>query len=203
MIKASTNGHKAVCELLLARGCNVDMQSKDGSTALMCASQNGHKVVCELLITGGCNVDMQTNNGWTALIWASQNGHEAVCELLITHRCNVDMQNKDGRTALMNASRYGKIPVVISLIEAGCDYSLRNKDGKSAMDILREKHPDEVEEVQVSRSPTAVVTHSLIWNRNELEFQTSDFLLLSDPFSHNHFRVTHKPMFTGGYRCDE
>ena len=52
--------------------------------------------------------------------------------------------------------------IVISLIKAGCDYSLRNKNGKSAMDYLRERHPDKVEEVQVSRSPTAVVTHSLI-----------------------------------------
>ena len=93
---------------------------------------------------------------------ASDNGHKAVCELLITRGCNVDMQNKYGTTALMWASRNGHIPIVISLIEAGCDYSLKPKGGKSAMDFLREKHPDKVEEVQVSRSPTAVVTHSLI-----------------------------------------
>ena len=154
-------------------------------------------------LNDGVRADSQNEYGATALMMASYHGHEAVCELLITRGCNVDMQNNNGWTALMYASRYGKIPVVISLIEAGCDYSLRDKEGKSAMDWLRVEHPDDVKEVQVSRSPTAVVTHSLIENRNELEFQTSDFLLLSHPFGHNHSRVTHKSMFTGGYRCDE
>ena len=82
--------------------------------------------------------------------------------MLITRGCNVDVQNNDGETALSQASYFGYIPIVISLIEAGCDASLRNKGGKSAMDYLRERHPDKVEEVQVSRSPTAVVSHSLI-----------------------------------------
>ena len=113
----------------------------------------------------GVHKDSQDDEyGSTALMWASDNGHEAVCELLITRGCNVDMQNKDGWTALMYASYsyHGKIPVAISLIEAGCDYSLRNEEGKSAMDYLRKDYHDNVEEAQVSRSPSAVVTHSLI-----------------------------------------
>ena len=143
-------------------GVHKDSQNEDGTTALMWASYNGHEAVCELLITRGCNLDMQNKDGRTALMYASDKGHEAVCELLITRGCNVDMQNNNGDTALIWASYNGKIPVVISLIEAGCDYSLRDNQGKCAMDILREKCPDKVEEVQVSRSPTAVVTHSLI-----------------------------------------
>ena len=110
----------------------------------------------------GVRADSQDEYGCTALIEASSYGREAVCELLITRGCHVDMQDINGRTALIAASYYGHIPIVISLIEAGCDYSLRSKAGKSAMDWLREKHPDKVEQVQVSRSPTAVVTHSLI-----------------------------------------
>ena len=107
-------------------------------------------------------MDSQNEDGTPALIIAPIYGQKAVCELLITRGCHVDMQDNIGYTALMWASYHGHIPVIISLIEAGCDYSLRNKEGKSAMDVLREKHPDKVEEVQVSRSPTAVVTHSLI-----------------------------------------
>ena len=151
-------------------GVHKDSQDEYGWTALILASYNGHEAVCELLITRGCNLDMQNKVGNTALIWASANGHEAVCELLITRGCDVDMQNKDGHTALILASYHGHIPVVISLIEAGCDYSLRNKKGKSAMDYLREKHPDKVKQVQVSRSPTAVVTHSLIQTEIQVHF---------------------------------
>ena len=124
--------------------------------------RNGNILDVKKRLDDGVHVNSQDEYGDTALIWASENGHKAVCELLITRGCNLEMQNKRGDTALMKASFWGYIPVVISLIEAGCDYSLRGKEGKSAMDHLREKRLDKVEEVQVSRSPTAVVTHSLI-----------------------------------------
>ena len=126
------------------------------------SAQNGNISDVEKRLDQGVRKDSQNEHGDTALIWASWNGHKAVCELLIARGCNVDMQSKYGMTALIAASHNGKIPIVISLIEAGCDQSLRNKEGKSAMDYLREKHPDKVKEVQVSRSPTAVVTHPLI-----------------------------------------
>ena len=93
---------------------------------------------------------------------SAENGNISDVKRRLDDGINKDTQNENGYTALMYASYHGEIPIVISLIEAGCDYSLRNKEGKSAMDYLREEHPDKVKEVQVSRSPTAVVTHSLI-----------------------------------------
>ena len=129
---------------------------------LLSSAQTGSIKDVITCLDEGLHVDSKNEVGTTALMLASKNGYKAVCELLITRGCNVDMQNKYSWTALMEASYNGEIPVVISLIKAGCDYSLRNKEGKSAMDVLREKHPGKVEEVQVSHSPTAVVTHSLI-----------------------------------------
>ena len=38
---ASGAYQKAVCELLITRGCNLDMQDKDGDTALIWASKTG------------------------------------------------------------------------------------------------------------------------------------------------------------------
>ena len=161
-INSARDGNISDVKKRLDDGVHVNSQNEYGFTALIWASAKGHKEICDLLITHGCNVDMQDKDGSTALIWASNNEHEAVCELLITRGCNVDMQDKDGSTALMNASYRGRISVVISLIKAGCDQSLRDEEGKSAMDILRKEHPGKVKQVQVSRSPTAVVTHSLI-----------------------------------------
>ena len=88
LIFASANGQKAVCELLITRGCNVDMQTKDGRTALIWASGNGHEAVCELLITGGCNVDMQNKDGDTALILASYHGRIPIVISLIEAGCD-------------------------------------------------------------------------------------------------------------------
>ena len=127
------------------------------------SARNGNISGVKRRLDDGVRADSQDDKyGDTALIDASYNGHKAVCELLITRGCNVDMQSNVGNTALMEASMNGQKAICELLIEAGCDYSLRNKEGKSAMDYLREKHPDKVKEVQVSRSPTAVVTHSLI-----------------------------------------
>ena len=126
------------------------------------SARNGNISDVKKRLDDGVHKDSQDYDGYTALMRASVNGHKAVCELLITRGCNVDMQNKNGSTALIRASYWGRIPIVISLIKAGCDYSLRDKWGNIAMDYLRGKHPDKVKEVQVSRSPTAVVTHSLI-----------------------------------------
>ena len=160
---SALNGNISDVKKRLNDGVDKDSQDEYGYTALIWASARGHEAVCELLITRGCNVDMQTKDGNTALMRASWAGHKAVCELLITRGCNLDMQDfYGGATALIYASSNGQIPVVISLIEAGCDYSHRDNEGKSAMDKLRQYHPDKVKEVQVSRSPTAVVTHSLI-----------------------------------------
>ena len=39
---ASQNGHTEVVKLLLEKEAQVDMQGKDGGSALMLASQNGH-----------------------------------------------------------------------------------------------------------------------------------------------------------------
>ncbi len=133
----------------------MNIQTNDGYTAFILAAGYGYKEVCESLMSHGCTVDIQTNDGDTALIWSATNGHVEVCESLISRGCNLDIQNNNGETALIMAALNGHIPAVISLIQAGCNYSLTDGQNKSAMDWLEEKHPDEVEEVQV----THLLTH--------------------------------------------
>ena len=100
LINASYNGHKEVCELLITRGCNVDIQCKIGETALIKASTFGHEAVCELLITCGCNVDMQDEYGNTALIWASYYGKIPVVISLIEAGCDYSLRDKKGKSAM-------------------------------------------------------------------------------------------------------
>jgi ankyrin repeat protein len=167
---AAEYGHEGICNLLITRGCNLDMQDKYGSTALMNAAARGREGVCDLLITRGCKLDMQDKNGGTALMRAADRGlcYKGVCDLLITRGCKADMQDEYGSTALMKAAANGHIPIMISLIEAGCNHSLKNKEGKSGMDLLRQNYPDKVKEMEVTHSLTAVVTHSFIHSRTEM-----------------------------------
>ena len=111
---ASLYGHEAVCELLITRGCNVDMQNNSGATALIEASYYGHMEVCELLITRGCNVDMQDKDGRTALMWASYLGQIPVMISLIEAGCDYSLRNKEGKSAMdiLRWNRPGKVKQV-------------------------------------------------------------------------------------------
>jgi ankyrin repeat protein len=79
---ASGRGHAEVIRLLLGAGADVNVQSNDGSTALMPASMYNHPEVVRLLLGARANVNVQSNNGWTALALASHFGHVDVVRLL-------------------------------------------------------------------------------------------------------------------------
>ena len=49
---------------LLAKGAEIDLQAKDGSTALFMASQNGHEGIVQALVAKGAEIDHQVNNGF-------------------------------------------------------------------------------------------------------------------------------------------
>jgi len=146
----AAQGHKEICELLVARGCELDAQNEEGTSALIFAAQEGHLDICNILISNGCDIDLQDNNLDTALMGAAPNGHKSICDLLITSGCQLNIVNNDGSTALIWAAMYGHTAIMIALIEAGCDISIKDKDGNSAMDYLEEKHPTKVSEVQVA-----------------------------------------------------
>ena len=47
---ASKNGHTQIAKQLLKADADVNIQTKNGVTALMLASKNGHTQVVELLV---------------------------------------------------------------------------------------------------------------------------------------------------------
>ena len=63
----------------------MDVQTKDGRTALMAASQKGHEAVVKALLEKGASMDLQTKDGVTELTLASEKGHEAVVKALLEY----------------------------------------------------------------------------------------------------------------------
>lgn len=53
---AAEAGNVAMCNKLIAAGCDIDARC-EGQTALMVAAENGRHSVCEALIEAGCSKD--------------------------------------------------------------------------------------------------------------------------------------------------
>ena len=56
---ASGCGHSAIADRLIAAGANLDLQNKNGMSALMIASHNGRSAVADTLIAAGAKLDLQ------------------------------------------------------------------------------------------------------------------------------------------------
>jgi ankyrin repeat protein len=96
---AAYKGHKDIVDIILAHNCNVDLQTNEGWTALICAAVNGHTDIVDTLLAHKCKLDLQSNNGNTALILAKRLKRVEVAALIENQlRRN---RNWDHRKALM------------------------------------------------------------------------------------------------------
>ena len=85
----------------LDSGVAVDLQTKEGISALMIASGNRKKEVVEVLLQRGAEVNLQNKWGSTALMLAAHNSDSEVVALLLDSGAKLDVQSTRGTTALM------------------------------------------------------------------------------------------------------
>ena len=124
---------------------DVNVQDKDGKTALMYASDYSQM---KFLLDHGADVNIQDKDGKTALMYESasdQGGYSMMCprnysqmQSLLDHGADVNAQDKDGKTALMYAS---KCPQMRFLLDHGADANIQDKDGKTALMYVMDRYP--------------------------------------------------------------
>jgi len=143
---ATYNDHSKIMCLLIKHGANVNIQTKDGTTALMTAviiaSSYGDTKIVRLLIEAGATLDIQDKDGMTALMLAIIHNNTELINLLITSGANLNIQNADGNTALLYACKEGRCddenytnnPIL--LLEKGANPSLKNKEGDTALTVV-------------------------------------------------------------------
>ena len=113
---------------LINSGANVNIQNKEGDTALMYAAATDIQSLIEL-ITSGADLNIQNNNQETALMFAARTGNVNQAEMLICAGAEVNIGNEFQETPLMIATHRGHIECLKELIAAGSDVNKPDIDG--------------------------------------------------------------------------
>lgn len=160
---AAHDGNIEIAALLIERGVDVNLLSRDFS-ALMYATQESRFDVAELLLQNGADTEI-ASDGTTALFNASAEGnHEAVdlllryganvnfcqpltlacayrqmrmAERLLDAGANINAADEDGDTSLHFAIKSGNAATVALLLGRGASRTAVNKQGRAALHTAR------------------------------------------------------------------
>jgi ankyrin repeat protein len=155
LMLAAASGVVTAVDQILKDHPDVNAQDKNGRTALMAAVNGNHDRanspeidrawVVRILLEAGADPNTRDEDGNTALIDATEDSNAVL--VLLQGGANINAQNKAGQTALINCAN----PAVASVLLANhADSSIRDADGKTALDLARQYHLQQKEEVLLS-----------------------------------------------------
>jgi ankyrin repeat protein len=91
MYVATHQNYRAMIELLIAKGVDINYQDSRVNTSLHTAANEGHVEIAELLLANGAQVNIQTKaQAKTPLHYAAQEGNTQIAELLIRYGADVN-----------------------------------------------------------------------------------------------------------------
>jgi len=137
---------------LIEHGADLNLQSKNGQTALM-ASARVSEDLFNLMLSKGADFKIKASDGTTALTQACtgvlrEKVPLAIVEKLLEKGADVDEAanggRTDGYTCLMMAARNSKLELAKLLISYGADVNKKAKDGKSALGLAQEENNAEM-----------------------------------------------------------
>lgn len=133
LYEAIRSKHWDVVRLLLTtKTIDVNIQAKDGRTALGEASHHGVPEIVRMLLENGAQSNISDNLGYSPLHRAAQSGCAGVVNLLIDlGKADVNAANQDGWTPLAEASWFGWPEIVKSLLSKGAKKDMCTSTGDS------------------------------------------------------------------------
>ena len=154
---AATEGRRAVCEVLLARGADLEaITTNDSWTPLLCAVTGGQIGAAKTLVEHGADVNASSKIGETVLHFAASDASAAIVRYGLERGADPAATTQDGYTALHNAARNGNLEVVELLIENGADLAMQTKYGITALHVAASKGHAEVAQLCAERGPEAL-----------------------------------------------
>lgn len=130
---AAAAGNRAMVELLLSRGANVNSKDSHGKTALHIAVEKEFSTVAEVLLANKADANAQDNSGNTPLFSAANNGSLKLVAMLLAAGANPNLPNKQGLTPLVLPAAHRSSEIVKVLLAAGANPNVERDNGRTPL----------------------------------------------------------------------
>ncbi len=128
-LQASLSGNIDVVKELLEKGLPVNIQDKDGKTALMNAAVRGHREIIGILLENGADVNLKDKYGHTVLSKAMERGRQDLIDILFKKKIDVQSDTEQQSLLLMQAIQKGQLHVVKMSLQNGVDVNFKSTAG--------------------------------------------------------------------------
>ena len=135
--QAVVAGNRAMTELLLNRGADVNANGSQG-TPLHQAANRGFQAVTEALLSAHADVNALNQGGVTPLFLAASAGREKIVRMLLAAGAKVNLKDDQGRTVLDYA--IGISPEIFqALLDAGTNPNTEDSSGRTPLSYAAER----------------------------------------------------------------
>jgi len=107
LLRAAGGGHRAVVELLLARGADPKLAARTGATPLSAAVSMRQLEIVDRLLAAGATLEQRLPGEVTVLMLAAALGLPDVCTRLLAAGANINATDAQGLTPLHCAALFG------------------------------------------------------------------------------------------------
>ncbi len=123
---AAKMGSLDICESLLRKGADINIQDRHNCTALHYAAINNYLYITDMLLYYGADPNKKTYDGTTPLMAAVWAGNAEVTDMLIQAGADINIADENGYTSLLLAAQNGDTLISRLLIDQGANIAEKN-----------------------------------------------------------------------------
>lgn len=133
-IDYAINGNYEELKKAIEDGLDTNLQSKYGSSLLLCAAIHNHKNIVTLLLENKADINLSDEIARTPLMAVGVAGKDDMASYLIKRGADVKLKDRFGKTAMMYGVRPENADKIIAiLLENGVNINSIDKMGQSAL----------------------------------------------------------------------